>query len=980
MRFSAKVFLFVLFLCATHHLFSQSYPLRNYSVDDGLNSNIVYDAEQDDNGVIWFATSAGVSKYDGKRWKGLSVDDGLGYNEVLKIRKDEHGRLWLLNFDGSVNVIEHDSIYTAKNNATLKKLGPGFYYRTLYAQRNGHVWLNNRRDISANVDFPNHIQFINKDISILFIDHQDTIALDKAGHLLHGEQFWLKLDMNGSPMVKDWFVQSDSVIYLLLDTHIICKAKRQLPKAYPLPITTKKRLLDLYVDDEHNLWLTYENDGVYYLKRRGDVFNVEGHFLTNEYITSTFRDQENNIWFTTYGKGVFMMPANFTSVYSYGKQDGLSDNEVYSTLVDSKHRIWIGHKYGQVDLITQHRVEHLELHKNGINIGRCIKMIEHPLGFIFIATDFGLFKLDMNAPFHSKEQIQLELKDNFIVSNSSIKDISLSNNGDLIVVCQESIHILNQQRISKREQCYQRIPIDYKRYFSALQDNNGYLWYSDFEGLKCLRQGKIYAYGTAYPVLKFPIIDMCSYKDKLIFSLLGNGVVIMEKDKILKHFTTQSGLLSNQCGHLFKNRNTIYVCSNMGLNMMEFQQDTLCNLTKVTLADGLLSNQVNDIFVNDTTLFCATLKGLSIIETKGMKRKKSPPSYLYFTKITWQGKDIAKYKNPHIGYIDKYIRFDFISPFFSIPDGVIYQYKLNDGAWIETQNTNLEFNALNPGRYLLQIRAKHLNTDWTHPIQYPFTILAPFYSTWWFYVIMFSIILFGIYIYNVLRIKRIKKEQRMTLEYEQKINQLSMQALQAMMNPHFIFNSLSAIQQQINAGDAKRASTYLTRFAKLLRKNLETINDDFIPIGDEMERIKLYLESEKMRLGDKIEYTLNVDKDIDTTNMVIPSMIIQPMVENAIWHGIMTMEENGRISVEVSKQGEHIIMQISDNGVGYHHSQKRNSNEHGKSHFGIKITEDRLTIIAKKLQKPILFSIQDQREIGGRGTKVTIELPVIELD
>jgi sensor histidine kinase YesM len=226
------------------------------------------------------------------------------------------------------------------------------------------------------------------------------------------------------------------------------------------------------------------------------------------------------------------------------------------------------------------------------------------------------------------------------------------------------------------------------------------------------------------------------------------------------------------------------------------------------------------------------------------------------------------------------------------------------------------------------------------------------------------------------RIRRLRKEQSLTLGYEQKINLLQTQALQAMVNPHFIFNSLSAIQQQISVGNSDKAGSYLSRFAKLLRMNLETINENYISLSKELERINLYLESEKMRLEEKLDYTVVIGKNLQTEAILIPSMILQPLIENAIWHGLMP-KGSGIVKIEIEGLMDFLSIQIVDNGIGINQSQKNVTKNNGRSHFGLSITRERLSILEKKLGKPVNFSITDLSSEGLSGTRVSILLPYI---
>ena len=138
-----------------------------------------------------------------------------------------------------------------------------------------------------------------------------------------------------------------------------------------------------------------------------------------------------------------------------------------------------------------------------------------------------------------------------------------------------------------------------------------------------------------------------------------------------------------------------------------------------------------------------------------------------------------------------------------------------------------------------------------------------------------------------------------------------------MINPHFVFNSLSAIQQEINAGNSRKANNYLTRFSRLLRKNLENINESFITLDEEIQILTLYLDTEKMRMESKLNYEIAVDPELDTQNTWIPTMLLQPIVENAVWHGIAPSDNEGKLQVKFELSEGCLKVTIDDNGIGF---------------------------------------------------------------
>jgi LytS/YehU family sensor histidine kinase len=216
------------------------------------------------------------------------------------------------------------------------------------------------------------------------------------------------------------------------------------------------------------------------------------------------------------------------------------------------------------------------------------------------------------------------------------------------------------------------------------------------------------------------------------------------------------------------------------------------------------------------------------------------------------------------------------------------------------------------------------------------------------------------------------------LVYKSKLLALEQQTLNASMNRHFIFNALNSIQYYINTQDRLSANRYLTSFAKLIRKNLDSsINSSgLVTLTDEIERLELYISLEHMRFQEKFEYEVNVADSIDTESVKIPAMILQPFVENSIWHGILPQKEGGLIQVNITDTEAGILFEIVDNGIGYDVSQsKKTDNSHHSK--GMLITNGRIDLLKKATEKKMSikgpFQMNDENG-NSLGTKVEILL------
>jgi len=327
------------------------------------------------------------------------------------------------------------------------------------------------------------------------------------------------------------------------------------------------------------------------------------------------------------------------------------------------------------------------------------------------------------------------------------------------------------------------------------------------------------------------------------------------------------------------------------------------------------------------------------------------------------------------------ISFSFTNLCFNNSHNNQYKYKLDgiDKAWITIAEPFVEYKRLPSGTYTFSLQSSNNEGIWDPHIQKVyFTIQPVFYKSWWF-VLLLSISVLGlIYFYYRLKTNRIKSEAKLTADYQKKINEIEMKALRAQMNPHFIFNSLNSIQKFIFEKDEYAASQYLTKFSRLIRLILEHSNQEFVTISSEMDMLKYYIDMERLRFSDKFEYTITKSNDVNDA-WLIPSMVIQPHIENAIWHGLMHKEDSCQLSITMIKLDDQTIQVIiEDNGVGRTKAEEMKSKQTLKNKsFGSQISQDRIKYFSELTGKVAELKIDDLYYENGSsaGTKVILTLP-----
>jgi LytS/YehU family sensor histidine kinase len=219
--------------------------------------------------------------------------------------------------------------------------------------------------------------------------------------------------------------------------------------------------------------------------------------------------------------------------------------------------------------------------------------------------------------------------------------------------------------------------------------------------------------------------------------------------------------------------------------------------------------------------------------------------------------------------------------------------------------------------------------------------------------------------------------EKIRLEQQATANELK--ALRSQMNPHFIFNALNSIKSFTLNNDAERANFYLTKFSKLIRQVLENSRSEKISLKNELETITLYLDMEKLRVGDKFDYEITIDEEVESEFVEIPPMLIQPYIENAIWHGLVHRQDKGLVKITIQQKDNVLIISIEDNGIGQQKAAEIKSKT-GANHksFGMKINAERLGIIKKLYYIDAKITFNDLQNIDKTpaGTRVIVEIPM----
>jgi LytS/YehU family sensor histidine kinase len=269
---------------------------------------------------------------------------------------------------------------------------------------------------------------------------------------------------------------------------------------------------------------------------------------------------------------------------------------------------------------------------------------------------------------------------------------------------------------------------------------------------------------------------------------------------------------------------------------------------------------------------------------------------------------------------------------------------------------------------------------WSEVLSYPFTVRPPFWLSWWF--ILLEIAAISAIVSAIVASRRkitLARYQKEQFELRSRMLSLEQQSLNSSMNRHFIFNALNSIQYYINRQDKLSANRYLSDFARLIRKNLDSSQENLTPLREEIERLELYMKLEHMRFKDKFDYHIHIDPSLDLDTIKVPAMLLQPFLENSIWHGLLPKDSLGKVEVDISKINGHLEFTIRDNGIGIENSLKNKTGTDNHISKGMQITNGRIDLIRKMTGETIEllgpYQLHDEFNQPS-GTEVKIVLPV----
>lgn len=943
-------------------IFGQNPYYSTIDKSKGLPSNTVYDVLQDHNGMMWFATDEGLCSYDGHKFKLYSSENQIA-RSGSNIAEDQYGRIWYCSFDGFIYYLE---------NGILKQLRQenSIGYQKFGIIKNYFVYLETNRLVF--LDLKTLKRFKTVTIETIKVNAHHTF---NGVYYLYGEKMY---EIKSPDSITTYPIPSE--IKNNFQVSVISNNKRELI------------LLSKY----SNHYCYYKN-GTFYKHQ----FQNEVDFIQNTSYTSNLN------WLST-TKGVIR--CDFNNPIETKKRY-FENTNVSNVLEDKDGNHWVCTINDGVLFVPS-------FDNMLIPTETSPSILTSSGGHLYYATqNEKLFESLTNNPFeykilysgnskHSIDQLEIDsLNGKFYFTSNAFRIVS--KNGSV----QKEL-LLSVKDMKKLDDTYYAYAASGISGLMKVSDKKS-LWDSSFQ--KNVPSSKMDE-NLSYLVSTYRGKSVTINREKnLIYFATNNGLFCVSPEKVIPVlfknkplYLTKVEAYKNDVYGLTNNNKLIKIDSNNQAKPLDFSKQTDDQvIEKIKLIDSDLflfttnsifklnlknnslekvfnldaDNEISDLILYQKQLVLASSKGLIFIREKNKNKIVLPKLLLQSVFVNNKFTSFEKLKNLNHNEDNIEINFALISYLPNLKN--ILHYKINNGKWqtIDDESRSLKLSSLASGDYTIYFKTMlHNESSEIQKIQ--LSIQKPLWESYWFIGFMTFLIVSTIILFFRNQISKIKEQNQLVLEkikLEKNLNKSTLKAIKSQMNPHFFYNALNTIQSYILSNDKKQAVNYLSKFSQLTRTILEMSEKENISIAEEIKAMNLYLEIEKARFNEDFEYEITTEDIPDLDHQKIPSMLLQPYIENAVKHGLL--HKNGLKKLHVSFIGtkKTLEIKIDDNGIGRQKSAELNAIKN-KNHqsFATEAMQNRIDLLNKNKTKKITINYIDKvnQNQHSTGTTVVIEIPI----
>ena len=956
---------------------------RNYTTDNGLASPEIHDIIQDNKGYIWIATDNGVSRFDGYQFKNYSAKEGLNNNVVFHLQADEQDRIWMQTMSGKMYYYLRDSIHPYPYNHIFEQYLPYLPQGFIMSENEwsyfalsdlGLLRINPKGEHEIlNKKLGNSIMMLEKpELESTLYSIASNAALDKFGVKNKSSKNLLKLAVFSDTLqeydvrVAEGITRSSGFsdkTHQIFDFRQELQAFHhyQLQARYPLPAKvatlTKK---------DSTFWIGLNDKlGVWAFPGFSDVIRQNfKNYLYGFSISAIGKDRLGGYWFGSLENGVFYAPNLNLEIIEY---PGESANEKILSL-ETWHngQLLLGTDEGTLYAMDGATGSIRKLHPGQSPVFDLFHAKKDASVWItgrpFLIFESGKVR-ELNYAPEFQNSVMVSGK-TLTVSRDSNYIYSLTSIG-LEIIDRKNEQVVFTTRGSNKQE----------RFLCAFEDYESNLWIGSPRGLIQFKNKQFLAPPQEHDIFDIRIEAIDQLADStLVLGSKGKGVALW-KDSSLTIIDENMGLTSNMVENLVIDyRQQIWIGTLNGLNVLSRSgENNTWRVKRLTMAHGLPSNEINALCPMNGSMYVATSRGLVKLPlVDDAKAERITP---FFESILVNGKSASPEKLTQLKSHERNIQLQFVCLNFKFKENIPYRYRLtSDPEWSYTLDRSVNYASLAPGTYLFEVQAQNEDGVWSESLSIPFSISVPIWQRWWFIFLAVAGMIGLVYYWYRRRLSRLRKEAAI----EREINELQRSALQAQMNPHFIFNCLNSIQNFIASGNKASAMEYLARFANLVRTTLNASIETTISLEEEVQVLENYLELEKLRFGNRFEYTILVDPQLEVFETTLPPLLVQPFVENSIIHGFNFEDKTKVGNIHIAYEWVENLLQITirDNGIGMERSRlKKEGKEKLRTSLGMSITQKRLSL-QNQTREEAFLKIKELVDQAGTpcGTEIIIRI------
>jgi ligand-binding sensor domain-containing protein len=963
---------------------AQTPAYLHYGVQDGLPSNLVYCGTQDKRGLLWFGTDKGLACFDGTRFRTLGMKDGLPDPEVLNLMEDSAGRLWMSSYRKKPYYRQNGHFIEAQQDSMLEKMELQAPLWEFYEDADQSVWLSSQG--------PFFFRYGENGVESKRAEHSVVTPARIGGKLfffgikfifqeLPDGKMTIVKQLDAPPMgdvnpFQGMSISGNRVLYSFYDRLILLEWR----DGQFVEVERRSSPLGrIFTDNQGRFWVCSLAEGaVCFDNKKKDLSNPV-HFFKGEKVTLMFDDRQGTHWFCTTDNGIYAIPENIA--VNFSDRDGLTSNNIISLASGKNEHILIGDDEGNL-----HELDHSNNRfsttrfgsADGYNRIRCI--VPTPGGKLWILTDETLFYVRGRS--RQKIKINVSPKSAMFLGER----LWFASSGGLYYVTERKL---------------MPVQVAIGRFTAVGSDSDGLVWAGTDDGIYCQSDSFQTNFGLKFRALKTRIVAIqkagkdslwiVTPNDGLLLAQLKNGAIASLQSvnqQLAAPIDNIQSLYSEPDGHL-------WLATNRGV----YRLDKFWNTVIYNRHDGLANNDVNAVLVKGDTLWAATVGGLSRLQLRPPNELGDFPTYIIRARYRADAQTLM-FHFLDSSVISKNIVLPPNATLFEIElAGLDYRHqgnmlyecvttqRLPAWQWWTLDNlltwaangfkektdvarvsaSSLGFGVhLPPGCYQLAITAITPGSVRSrHPDVLNVEMRPHRYNTVWFWLLIW-----GLMAYAIWRIVRARNAFR---KLDAAASELQLKALQTQMNPHFVGNSINAIQQFFYPPDPVRASEYIALFNRLLRRTLKFSEQTFIPFSEEIAYDRDYLEMLKLRFGDRFHYEITGAEAVPA-DTPFPSMLLQPLLENASQHGLAP-DGVSMLKLDFSFSRKKLTCSVTDNGVGYRKTrelQKNSGTDHESK--GLEILLQKVETLNRRYQLGLKLDLQDLSDTTPplRGTRAVI--------